>query len=255
MAGKLIKYDFLAIGRKLGPIYLAVAAMSVLVGLLSRVSSDVPEGISMSAYVILMLIMIIMTLVVIIQRFYQSVYGKDAYMMMTLPATTGEQLWSKVITSLIWGIFTTAVTAASFAVILLLIGALNDVDLIPHLGVQIPWGQLVLTGVLFLLNMVVSIVQFALMIYASISIGAQARNHRGLLSTLVFIGFAIAESIITTMDTSDGNAWIERENQTITGVLGNIDHVLVLALVFAAAVSALYFIITYFLMDRRLNLD
>ena len=78
MAGRLIKYDFMAIGRKLGPIYIAVLAVSFLTGILGlRVTNSGPLAVVSFILGVLVIVMAVMTLVVLIQRFRKTVYGDE----------------------------------------------------------------------------------------------------------------------------------------------------------------------------------
>lgn len=263
MAGRLIKYDFMAIGRKLGPIYIAVLAVSFLTGILGlRVTNSGPLAVVSFILGVLVIVMAVMTLVVLIQRFRKTVYGDEGYLMMTLPASTGTQLWSKVISAVIWGVLTTLVMLGSAAVIILMIrvdGGIHYREMLVQLNsMNLPWGKISLTAVLFILNAIAGLVEFALMIYASISVGSQASDHKGLFSVLAFIAFAVIENVILyfAVTKSDGlDSTLTVNLTTFEQSLEYLDILLFASLVVAVITSAVYFAVTYLFMDRRLNLE
>ena len=80
MLGKLLKYEIPAVGRKLAPMYLAWLAASVLLGITTgRIES--PSGliiIPVLVYFSVTIAVFVMAIVLIIQRYYNSLFG-EAY--------------------------------------------------------------------------------------------------------------------------------------------------------------------------------
>lgn len=73
MLGKLLKYDFKSIARILLPIYGAFLVVSVLLGAQSGSRSISPA--ILSIFIALFTVAIILTIVLVIQRFYQNLLG------------------------------------------------------------------------------------------------------------------------------------------------------------------------------------
>ena len=112
MLAKLMKYDLRSCLRKFGPLWLAVIALSALIGLSFRYVIDAPGG--QSGLVIFLLgvlpsmvlfglfvAMAVMALIFVIQRFYRGLLGDEGYLMFTLPASAGAHIASKGLTALI----------------------------------------------------------------------------------------------------------------------------------------------------------
>ena len=97
---------------------------------------------------------------------------------------------------------------------------------------------------------------FVLQIYASISIGHQANNHKGLLSVVTFIGLAIAQSVIESILGVNGvfNFHISNSGEIANGVSMAQEGMLVTILT-AVAFGTIYYIITRLLMKYKLNLE
>ena len=55
----------------------------------------------------------VMSLVVMIQRFYKNVLGDEGYLTLTLPVNVHEILWSKLIVSFVWFLATGLIAIAS----------------------------------------------------------------------------------------------------------------------------------------------
>ena len=109
MLGKLIKHEFRATSRIMGPMLLIVLALSVLV----RFSITVLENAESSFLNILAVLFVLafavgiiavnlMSIIIMIQRFYKNLLGDEGYLMFTLPANVHSIIWSKLIVSIVW---------------------------------------------------------------------------------------------------------------------------------------------------------
>ncbi|MDD7408809.1 MAG: hypothetical protein SOV71_02235 [Anaerovoracaceae bacterium] len=286
MLGKLIKYEFGAIGRKMGPMYLVIAALSIVMGIMLRMyetgSGSESDGQAMhrielslgvlgTAFAVMIIVMAVMLLVMLIQRFSRTVYGTEGYFYMTLPAGTGEHIWNKTISAVIWSALTLLVVMGSFAVVVLIGGIMKYPEMVsvdPLFATKwsmLPMGKVILAALLFICLMIISAAEFALLLYASIAAGNSASGRRGLFSTIWFIVFSIASSIVEfrvikwTSDFID-NADYFRGNEIGTLVFVNsslttTNMMLLVNIAVSAAVCAVFFLITYFLVDRKLNLE
>lgn len=277
MLGKLIKYEFGAIGRKMGPMYLVIAALSIVMGIILRMdetgSGSESDGQAMhrielslivlgTAFAVMIIVMAVMLLVMLIQRFSRTVYGTEGYFYMTLPAGTGEHIWNKTISAVIWSALTLLVVMGSFAVMVLIGGIMKYPEMV---SVDPLLGKVILAALLFICLMIISAAEFALLLYASIAAGNSASGHRGLFSTIWFIVFSIVPSIVEfrvikwTSDFID-NADFFRCNEIgnlvfVNSSLTTINMMLLINIAVSAAVCAVFFLITYFLVDRKLNLE
>ena len=113
---KLCKYEFKSIIRTLGPIYLAVIAISIVnmfmgVGSMTNGYYDtllnnfnfgksllnLVQMVSIFAYFGVMVALSVLTLIVIIQRFYKGLLCDEGYLMFTLPVKPWMLILQKVL--------------------------------------------------------------------------------------------------------------------------------------------------------------
>jgi len=82
MLGKLLKYELPAMGRRLLPLYAAWAATAIFLGVATQMSSsksDFASVISILLYTAIATAIMVMTVVMIIQRYSNSLLGDEAY--------------------------------------------------------------------------------------------------------------------------------------------------------------------------------
>ena len=102
MLGKLIKNEFIQTSKSLIAVYSA-AGVSILFMLLSYVTDISWIGITGSvALIAIGIAAIVMTLVMVINNFYRSLYSNQGYLSFTLPVKCSNLLLSKFIVSLVW---------------------------------------------------------------------------------------------------------------------------------------------------------
>lgn len=125
MLGKLLKYEARAGARLLPIVYLALVGVS-LIGLLARTLRI--EQVKLSAGVLMIagaVSAVVLTLVLVILRFYKGLFGAEGYLTQTLPVGKGALILSKMIAAYVWMTVSLAVAAGA------VLGALYilDVDL------------------------------------------------------------------------------------------------------------------------------
>ena len=125
MLRKLMKHEFRATGRVMGPLFglllIAAIAARFSVGVLLESSArflNLLGGLFTTAFVIAIVGVCVMSLVLMINRFRTNLLGDEGYIMFTLPASVHQQIWSKLIVSAVWFIATgLAVVAAGFILV------------------------------------------------------------------------------------------------------------------------------------------
>ena len=92
MLGKLIKHEFRATGRIMVPVLLAVLALAVLANISFLVIDYVSNaflsmllGLLIAAYFIGLVALGVITIIIMVYRFYKNMLGDQGYLMMTLP--------------------------------------------------------------------------------------------------------------------------------------------------------------------------
>ena len=260
MLSKLIGYEMKAFGRILFPVYLAIVVVAVLLGIDFRLFSA-PEGAAGSVALTIILVLLIwavflITIILSVGRFYTNLLGREGYLMFSLPTGTGSLIWAKVISSVIWSLFSVIVAAASVITFFLIPSFSEEVEKIEISSIvskvfeaAAPYTATIVLGVLIV---IASTVAAIVRIYAAISIGHLWSDHRIIGAVLAYIGFGILESIVMAL-LGIGVFWAGNYPDLFTalGTMGAEGAVLA----GCAAEIAFYGVVTWLILDRKLNLE
>ena len=270
MLKKLLKYEFKATGRLIVIIYLAVFVVSVVTGLLGRMSNvDTQNPIVFSLFVtiygLLAVALIIITIFMIIERFYKNMLRGEAYLTHTLPVPTWMHVVSKLISAFVWEILAVAVLLCSLFLCFVLAGDAwaYIVGFFNLPEVQEFFRAFSGLVVLAIVATIVQLIRIILMFYASMSIGGSATRHKIFYSFLAFIVIAIVVNVINFI-TNLG--WLTNmmvinfgdiANSTVGDVTAVtwITRILTKQLVTDIVLSAAFFVITHYFLKKRLNLE
>ena len=256
MLGKLLKYEIPALGRKLVPLYIAWAAAAVFLGLMIgplQEKSEFMVVISALLYTGVATAIFVMAIVLIIQRYKNSLLGEEAYFNMVLPVSTSQHIANKLISALIW-IFLTGVAAVITALIIGLFGGaffefihINWNMVFQHIN-----GNAILLFLELLIGVLVSAGKTVMQIYAAITIGHQAKNHTTLASIGAYIGILIFESMIGRLFIALHPAFSNLTSQISD--YAQFQMIMVPAILIGVAFIVVYFLVCKVLMEKRLNL-
>ena len=257
MLGKLLKYEIPAMGRKLLPLYAAWAVTALLLGLTTQSAESKNEFmvvISALLYTAIATTIFVMTIILIVQRYSNSLLGDEAYFNHVLPVSVSAHIGNKAISATLW-IFIT-VLVALLTGLLIGIGALivsgefislrelirgfYEIDLPEHFGLYV---------IEVLIMVVAGIVKTIMQIYAAITIGHQVQNR----TTLASIGAYI---LIMIFESSVGRAMLPLFINLEYAPDGfvNFNRVFIPGFIMAVIFSVIYFFICKYLMEKRLNL-
>lgn len=268
MLSRLIKHEFRATGRILLPLYALLAVSTALFCVTMRLNSSydiralaVFRGLVAFVFGLTIVGAGIVTLALMVYRFYKNYMTDEGYLMFTLPVSTSQMIWSKLIVAMVW--------SAATALAVLAAGALAVVsqpfwaqELLPDLRLmwdylfsQITGAQLALYIAELVLLTVFSALSSYLMFYAAIALGHSFANHKVFLSVVFYIAFTMGLQTVASFGgvygisaaakngffSADPRVWI---------------HSLSLGGVAVAALTAVvFYVVTYFTLKKRLNLQ
>lgn len=132
MLGKLMKYELKACGRIFVPLYVAILVVAAISGIFSNTQSFQVASILIFILMALFIGLMVVTIVLIIQRFKKSLLEDEGYLMFTLPVSIKNLILSKYLTSLIYIILSTIIAILSFVLILLFGGNLDISAFLNH---------------------------------------------------------------------------------------------------------------------------
>ena len=213
MLGKLLKHEFRATSRLMMPLYGAVLILAVLANL-SFAFIGATDSLFLHVLCILFIAIFfigivgafVLTIVVMVSRFYRNLLKNQGYLMHTLPATVHGHLWSKLIVSLVWFL----ATAVFIAIVLLLTAVIQTNTNIGEILSGLPtwaqikefltendlFGQSVLISVEFIAIIIAECLVACLHFYAAMSLGHACTKNKVLLSIAIFVGISIVFSIL-----------------------------------------------------------
>ncbi|NLA86496.1 MAG: hypothetical protein GX847_04275 [Clostridiales bacterium] len=266
MLGKLLKHEFRATGRIMGPMYLVLLALSVGANLSVRIFDssestllDILGGLIMVAFGISIVAILVMSFVLMINRFRTNLMSDEGYMMFTLPVSVHELVWSKIIVSTVWFVATFLAVCISGLIVAFRISYINGfVELIKILIEKIT-AYYALNGAAVTLEIVllilVSCAGFCLLFYASMAVGHSFSTRKKLMSVIFFFAFQFivqtVGSIFLVGIRSLDFDWI---NWNLTTV-GAVHAALWLSIAGALIYAAVLYAITTTMLKKRLNLE
>lgn len=266
MLGTLMKYEFQSVARILLPLYGAWFIASILLGFSGDAASEFAAIVATGSaifYVVIFVAAIVMTVIILIQRFYKNLLGNEGYCMFALPVSTGRHIFNKISSAAIWtvlGIIVACLTALVVAIVAEGPELFNDSWVFFDIAFsELKDFHVIITIVEVFLLALLTCGETAAKIYAAISIGHQIQNHRILGAFGAYIIIAILEGILASIlakiaDMTGIFLVYGNLMKNLSGfALFQVD-VLLFALA-AGALMAIYWFITWYLLKNRLNLE
>jgi hypothetical protein len=269
MLSKLLKYEIKATARLFLPLYLTI----VIFAAINLLFLDMPTagdkafsfygliiGISMFVYVTLMIGLVVMTLFVLIQRFYKSLLGDEGYLMFTLPVQSWSHILSKLIVSMLWTIASFFVAFCS--ILLISSNKIHIADLFSRIAMTFNQIQQQLGASTYLVGfevMVLGLLTLAstiLSIYAAIALGHLFNKYKLLASFGMYILLNMVSQIATTLfGAIFFNHSIFTPGSAYIPDLLLINSVLLVSILYSGVFAAGYFFLTNYILKRKLNLE
>jgi len=260
MLGKLLKYELPAMGRKLVPLYAAWGVTAILLGVTAQLSSSRSEFmvvISGLLYTVVATAVMVMSVVLIVQRYRDSLLGDEAYFNHVLPVSVTAHIGNKLISATVWVIATAFVALLTGIIIMLTAMLVSGFDfkifnLDPgELYIPKNFGLIVIE---ILILIIAGIVKSVMQIYAAITVGHQAAKHTTLASIGAYILVLMFEgSVGRILAPLLFGASTNIPNTQVNELMA-ISRVFIPALLMTIFFSAIYFFVCKYLMEKRLNL-
>ena len=265
MLRKLMKHEFRATGRVMGPLFglLLIAALTARFSVGVLLESDARflnllGGLFVTAFAIAIAGVCVMSLVLMINRFRTNLLGDEGYIMFTLPASVHQQIWSKLIVSAVWFIAAGLAVAAASFILVAQQGFWEEIrrgfaEIFRHLTAYYAFN-----GTAFLLELLalifVGCCVLCLEFYAAMAIGHSFANHKVLYSVLSFLGLQFVMQLLSGGILVGTNYDLLTVSLPSDGVLAM--HSVMLTVIASTAVfGAVYYVITTMFLKKRLNLE
>lgn len=289
MLRKLVKYELKSLSRAFIPMWILAPVVSLLLSLSIRgtiawANSSMPgmqmltlgNGILTAVMVILfigaVMGLLIMTVVFVIQRFWNGLLKEEGYLMFTLPVKTWELIVSKAMTATL--ISCISVVVGIFSAVILAVCSTEEVIRSLALAWKYFFRNLIhvdpvfwVNLLLFILVLIVGTVKSIYHVYTAMSLGHLFQTHKVVGSCVSYIGISIVVSIIssvirTVVSLALPDDWLYYWGtsfywgDTSQGMFGllSVAYLLYL-LLFALLETAAYHVITERILSTKLNLE
>lgn len=273
MLGKLINHEWKAVWKVLTLIN-SFTVLVTLIGCISLYSplwkSDIDYvGLLAVSYMMLYYVGIIVvsfsSMIFLAVRFYKNIYTDEGYLMHTLPVKTKDLILSKGIVAFVWISITGLLIFLS--VFLLGITLVKNIDSEVTLryfyetfeeGIQLAFGMNVLPFVLWMIvYCIIATISSICGIYGAISLGQLFQKHKVLGSFLSYAGiYMILQTITSLIITPYTTRILISESYGSSSTIGDIVNPMMnLSLIPTVVMGIGLYILTLYIMKKKLNLD
>ncbi len=271
---KLLKHEINATRRIFLPLYGALLILTIFTKLVlslgapdffsdniaTPIAIQVILSICFMLYLIAITALSIMTLVMIIQRFYKNLFTDEGYLMFSLPVKTWELVLSKLLVGLMWTLVCTVIIFITFFIFSL--GTFSMMELTQTIQTAYTdfaatfGSSLNLLIFELILSSIVGVISSILMIYVSIAIGQLFSQHRIIASFGAYIGITIAIQIIVSIIMSvfmmlNINMVINQNQEIMQFFHGFLNA----TTLFNVILSIGFYFTTQYIMKNHLNLE
>ncbi|MBF0778824.1 ABC transporter permease [Streptococcus cuniculi] len=277
MFGKLLKYEFKAVGKWYLGLYAAAGLLSIIIGLwlqnliqrpeaplsdydrgyqVGTTLANTIEGVVLTAIIIGFAIVIaglfLSTLFLIINRFRKNVYGRQGYLTMTLPVNSHQIILSKLTTGFVWSLLSGITTILCLSILFFIAFAptLNE-----NLGevmraLNKAYQELTMLaemnlGLYYIISLIVGTVNSILLIYFAISLGQLFKDHRTLLAVVFYFAINFVEGILSFVLLASMGGYVGAPMPAYS----------ILTIILSLLLSVGYYFGTYYIMTNKLNLQ
>ena len=272
MFAKLMKYDFRSYFKSLLPIWGAILFLSILNGFtLSRGGLPEVEGFNafftfvlpLMLYVTSFFVMAVTTLVLVIQRFYGGLLGSEGYLMFTLPVSRSQLIGSKLLVSVVIQLLSFVVVFLSIFILGALLGRGSFLNPIPELFSKLgeifreypneSWTVVLIGFELFVL-MVVGMAGTTLHLYAAMSLGHLSKKQRVAMSVLAWVGLnavlsSLGGRLLSVFFKNGFPDWLHTDS------IKGVPPLLLIPILSALLLDAVYWAVSEWVLKRKLNLE
>ncbi|MFB0919285.1 MAG: hypothetical protein QMB62_00150 [Oscillospiraceae bacterium] len=293
MLGKLIKHDFKSLSRILFPTQLAVLGATILatIGFAINFRIDytnnnglidllrIITGFMSGILVLAIIASAILVAFIIFQRFYKNLMCSEGYLTFTLPVTTSEILWSKLITAFLWTIISGVVIFISVNIFVLFgtgqdafvnTEAYREMGRCIHEAFNTIGARLVWPILEFVLFVIVATVSSILHVYLALIIGGVVSQKHKILARIGFyfvidiatsilstiLSYFLGTSFVITAESFNGIRWNAQDAVSVYNTIFAAAQPYYWSfLVFSAAICAGFFILSRYFLKNKLNLE
>ena len=265
MLKKLYKHEFHSLFRLMLPIYAGLLIMAGLTRLLqllpSNIIVDFLKGSTVVLYVLAILGMYLLTMIIIITRFYKNLLSKEGYLTFSLPVRAGDHLNCKLVCSIIVLWLTVVMMGVSLMVVFLATNGLADFFdgvryFFEYMAHHFTVWQNIIMAVEALLAGLAITCYGVLMFYGSMCIGQLFKKRIGAAVLSGFIIYSTIQTVgvvtVSVLMFAGLDDWLARIDFTPFGAVCSILGVII---VWEGLLSTALYITSHHILTKKLNLQ
>lgn len=270
MVKKLFKHESIFYLRTLLPVQIILIGLAVLNRVIqlfenNSLAYDIAFTSSVIALVVGAVASIVLTTVIIVTRFYKNMFSSEGYLTHTLPVTATQHILVKLITAMVFDIFT-FISLVIAGVIATLGDVLNEVaKAIGYLYKNIYLEYVGAHGIFYIIEFILLIIAASamgiLLFYACITAGQLFNKNRVFAAVGIYFGYYIVVEVIETAIILGGSVLYEALNiQRIVDIIAknplpSVHWIAAALIVLSILLSFAYFFVIRFIIKRKLNLE
>lgn len=265
MVKKLFKYEIISYLRSLLPFEIILIAVACLTRFVAFFQTDhwiygVLAGSTTSVFIIANVLLLVMTGITAITRFYKNLYSAEGYLSFTLPVTESQHIFVKLLTAMMFELI--ALVSCIVAVMIATAGELcgeifNVVGYLFKELYKIVGVHLVFYIIEFIVATIAAAASGLLIYYSCISLGQLAKKNRVAAAFGVYMIYYVAFQVISTVFTiivpflplESISTFIDEH------IFGFIHSLFGIATLFSLGISVGLFFLNRFIMHKKLNLE
>lgn len=262
MLRKLMKYEIRATARWFIPLYAALLIFSLINRFLlnsGRLESEaimnawqIATILSMVIYGILFFGIMVVTFIVVIQRFYKSLLGDEGYLMFTLPVKTWKLVMSKLLVAMLWNLLSAIIGMCSVLMHITYQDIRDFSESLAMLQKYLGIAGYISIPLLVLASFAFSIIQM----YTAIALGHLFRKHKLLASFGMYIVIStLCQLVFILVFPFFMNTFLSHVLNSTTPTPVQINTLILVSCAVFAALSAAGYIATNAILKQKLNLE
>ena len=273
MLRKLLKQEFRATARVMLPLYLVTFVLALAVRLVLLLSQNqvlldsvggrtlraILLGVSVTAFVVAAIATFLAALIQAVLRFRSNLLGDEGYVMFTLPVSTHQLVWAKLITSAVWFLGAAVIDALALLALVVNLGMFQEFGrFVIEVKEQLT-AYLVGNGIAFLVELallfVVGCLVLCLNFYAPLAIGHSFARHKLLWSVVFFFAIQIVIQIIGGVFGLIALSHLWSVNFNFMTAAAAAHAMMWSSILVTAIYGAILYGITLYMLRKRLNLE
>ncbi|MBC8570740.1 hypothetical protein [Zongyangia hominis] len=269
MLGKLLKYEIKSTYREFLGIYCALIASVLLTWTMKLPQLETVGYIASICVFAVMVAAVVIVFISILNAFNKRIFGRQGYLNMTLPASTHQQVCSRLLVSVMWCLITGIVMTISIFLLLQIHGGIFNHMNFGELGdlwTALWENNLVLTIVLILVSILVSIFAIVLSLYCASTVAHLPifRKFKIVAGILTLVAFSFVESRVVSLLTWMGSGWLNDLGARFShGVpmaqipefVGYLNLIIGIALLITVVFSLAKYFLTTYLLSKHMELE